>query len=118
MRTDMDEQNDVLVGKRVRQRRKALKMSQLTLANRLNVSFQQVQKYELGISGIRASRLIDIARVLGTTAGVLCGDNINLNKLAKQAHMLGLHVAEMYKGLDGIVDEIEEVCKTFEGGKT
>ena len=56
---------DVLVGNRVFLRRTELSISQERLAEALGVSFQQVQKYERGANRISASRLFDLARVLG-----------------------------------------------------
>jgi transcriptional regulator with XRE-family HTH domain len=55
---------DVHVGARVRMRRLELKMSQTGLADGLELTFQQVQKYEKGTNRIGASRLQQIARVL------------------------------------------------------
>lgn len=60
---------DYHVGKRVRERRKALGMSQEKLANALGISFQQVQKYEVGSTRIAASRLWDMARILEVDVG-------------------------------------------------
>ena len=56
---------DRYVGKRVRLRRSLLGMSQERLGECLGVTFQQVQKYEGGANRIGASRLYDIAGVLG-----------------------------------------------------
>lgn len=56
---------DVHVGSRVRLRRMLLGMSQEKLAEKLGLTFQQVQKYEKGANRIGASRLFDLARVLG-----------------------------------------------------
>jgi transcriptional regulator with XRE-family HTH domain len=55
---------DVHVGKRVRQRRWMMQMSQQQLAERVGIKFQQIQKYETGMNRISASRLWDIAEVL------------------------------------------------------
>ncbi len=55
---------DVHAGTRVRLRRKALKISQQELAKHLNLTFQQVQKYERGSNRISASKLYEIAQVL------------------------------------------------------
>ena len=52
---------DMHVGKRVRLRRG---MSQWQLGAELNVTFQQVQKYERGANRISASRLWDISQIL------------------------------------------------------
>ena len=58
---------DVYVGARIGLRRSALGLSQSALAQRIGVSFQQVQKYETGQNRISASRLHRVAEVLGTT---------------------------------------------------
>lgn len=56
---------DVHVGTRVRLRRMILGMSQEKLGEYLGLTFQQVQKYEKGVNRIGASRLFDMAKVLG-----------------------------------------------------
>lgn len=55
---------DIHVGSRVRLRRVLLGMSQEKLAERLGLTFQQVQKYEKGTNRISASRLQQIAQIL------------------------------------------------------
>ena len=55
---------DMHVGKRVRLRRTLLGMSQEQLGVSLNITFQQVQKYERGANRISASRLWDIAQIV------------------------------------------------------
>ena len=55
---------DLHVGARVRMRRKQKGISQEALANRLKLTFQQVQKYERGANRISASKLYEIARTL------------------------------------------------------
>jgi len=52
------------VGSRVRMRRLMLGISQEELADALDLSFQQVQKYEKGANRIGASRLEHISRFL------------------------------------------------------
>jgi len=56
---------DKHVGGRVRTRRQMLKMSQGKLGNAVGLTFQQIQKYEKGANRIGASRLQQIAEVLG-----------------------------------------------------
>lgn len=56
---------DKHVGERVRMRRMLLGMSQERLGENLGLTFQQVQKYEKGVNRIGASRLFDLAHVLG-----------------------------------------------------
>jgi transcriptional regulator with XRE-family HTH domain len=56
---------DVHVGTRIKTRRLLLGMNQETLANALGLTFQQVQKYEGGANRVAASRLAQVAEVLG-----------------------------------------------------
>ena len=56
---------DVQVGARIRTRRLLIGMNQETLAGALGLTFQQVQKYEGGANRVSASRLSQIAEVLG-----------------------------------------------------
>ena len=52
------------IGARMRARRRQLHLSQAELAEKLGVSFQQVQKYERGANRISASTLFRISQVL------------------------------------------------------
>src|SRR5262245_44532282 len=52
------------VGSRVRMRRMTLAMSQQKLGHALGLTFQQVQKYEMGTNRIGASRLQQISHIL------------------------------------------------------
>jgi len=58
---------DKHVGARLRMRRLSLGMSQSKLAEALNITFQQIQKYEKGANRIGASRLQELARFLTVT---------------------------------------------------
>lgn len=60
----MYHETDVHIGRRLRERRIALGLSQSELAEKLGISFQQVQKYESGANRISGSRLWDISRVV------------------------------------------------------
>lgn len=55
---------DVHVGKRIRQRRWLVGMTQQRLAECVGIKFQQIQKYETGANRVSASRLWDIADAL------------------------------------------------------
>jgi transcriptional regulator with XRE-family HTH domain len=56
---------DIQIGQRIREARRAQSMSQTVLADRVGITFQQVQKYEKGANRVSAARLFDIAHVLG-----------------------------------------------------
>lgn len=55
---------DIHVGSRVRLRRMMISMSQEKLGENLDLTFQQIQKYEKGANRIGASRLYTIAKIL------------------------------------------------------
>lgn len=60
---------DTHVGKRIRQRRWLIGMTQQKLAELVGIKFQQIQKYETGANRVSASRLWDIAESLGVPVG-------------------------------------------------
>lgn len=53
------------VGSRIRMKRMMAGVSQETLGHHLGVTFQQIQKYEKGSNRVSASKLQQIARILG-----------------------------------------------------
>ena len=55
---------DVAMGQRIRERRRALSMSQGDLARALGITFQQVQKYERGANRVSFSRLMEVVDAL------------------------------------------------------
>lgn len=58
-------QYDRHIGGRLRSARQMRRLSQSTLAEKLGLTFQQVQKYERGDNRISAGRLYEIAAILG-----------------------------------------------------
>jgi len=71
---------DAMVGAKIRMFRINRGMSQTVLAERIGVTFQQVQKYEKGANRVGASRLSQIASVLGISVGDLfesSGDGVS-----------------------------------------
>ena len=57
---------DIQIGQRLRIRRTSLGMTQEELGNTLNVTFQQIQKYERGINRISSAALYEISKALKT----------------------------------------------------
>ena len=55
---------DLYVGKRLRQKRLECGISQDELAASVDLTFQQIQKYERGINRISSSKLFDFAKFL------------------------------------------------------
>ena len=58
---------DIHVGSRLRAARVMRGQSQTNLADKLGLTFQQVQKYETGANRISASKLFDISKIWGVT---------------------------------------------------
>lgn len=57
------------VGALIKDMRKAAGLSQMKLADRLGVSYQQVQKYEKGASQLTIARLFQIAEAFSVPVG-------------------------------------------------
>ncbi|MCE2516330.1 MAG: helix-turn-helix transcriptional regulator [Alphaproteobacteria bacterium] len=62
------------VGKRIRMRRTLMGMTQNQLAELLQLTFQQVQKYERGANRVSASRLWDLSQILDVEVGYFYED--------------------------------------------
>jgi transcriptional regulator with XRE-family HTH domain len=58
---------DVQIGQKLRTVRRANRMSQTELGEAIGVSYQQIQKYELGHSRMSVSTLLKIAQVFGVS---------------------------------------------------
>src|SRR5258707_13594862 len=62
---------DAMVGARIRMFRVDRGMSQIMLAERIGVTYQQMQKYERGAHRVGAGRLFQIASVVDVSVGEL-----------------------------------------------
>ena len=62
---------DIVVGSNMRMWRMARGLSQAQLAKRLGITFQQVQKYEVGANRIGTGRLVTVAAILGVPVAAL-----------------------------------------------
>ena len=60
---------DAYVGAQLKKLRKSEKLSQTQLANKVGVTFQQIQKYERGTNRIGASRLWEFCKVFEVVPG-------------------------------------------------
>jgi len=64
-RNSAERQQDAEIGLRLRQARVAKALTQVDLAKVLDISFQQIQKYETGANRICATRILAVATALG-----------------------------------------------------
>ena len=60
----MEENFNHHLGKKLRMRRLSLGLTQTKVAEAINVTFQQIQKYEKGTNGVSSSRLIQLSNFL------------------------------------------------------
>tara|TARA_B000000557_G_C20444853_1_gene304666 strand:- start:85 stop:459 length:375 start_codon:yes stop_codon:yes gene_type:complete len=60
----MEENFNIHLGKKLRMRRLSLGLTQTKVAEAINVTFQQIQKYEKGTNGVSSSRLIQLSKFL------------------------------------------------------
>jgi len=101
---------DALVGQRIRERRRELRLSQTRLGEAIGVSFQQIQKYEKGINRISASRLNQVASALGVEPGYFyAGWDTHLAGLSEkeQQRLLGerADIVRLTAAFEQITDE-------------
>ena len=60
----MEENFNIHLGKKLRMRRLSLGLTQTKVAQAINVTFQQIQKYEKGTNGVSSNRLMQLSRFL------------------------------------------------------
>ncbi|MHA1549927.1 MAG: helix-turn-helix domain-containing protein [Alphaproteobacteria bacterium] len=67
-------EKDTQLGINLRLNRKSMGFSQKKLAHKLNISFQQIQKYESGVNRLSVVRLIEISQALSVPLYSIIGD--------------------------------------------
>lgn len=102
---------DAHVGRRLRERREALGISQGRLGRHLGLTFSQVQKYEKGSNRIGAGRLYQIAAFLGVPVpyffeGLAAnGDRAQPQRPAEAAAAPSQEIATLVAAYGAIEDE-------------
>lgn len=81
----MPDQVDVIVGRRLRHRRRLLGMTQQELAALCGVSFQQVQKYECAYNRMSVAMLWKLACALGVSVEYFFPDIPKVSRADKPA---------------------------------
>ena len=78
------------LGNKLKLRRLALGLTQTKVAKAINVTFQQIQKYEKGTNGVSSIRLLQLANYLKVPINYFFEDfseyNVNLEK-SQEGHM-------------------------------
>ena len=60
----MEEGFNIHLGRKLRMRRLSLGLTQTKVAQAINVTFQQIQKYEKGTNGVSSNRLMQLSQFL------------------------------------------------------
>ncbi len=60
----MEDNFNIHLGKKLRLRRLSLGLTQTKVAQAINVTFQQIQKYEKGTNGVSSNRLMQLSQFL------------------------------------------------------
>ena len=98
------------LGDRLKTRRLALGLTQTKVAKAINVTFQQIQKYEKGINGVSSIRLLQLSNYLKVPISYFF-DNyseylVNSDKVAEG------HMSINYKFLVKIYTELSQEQKS------
>ena len=86
----MENNFNIHLGKKLKLRRLALGLTQTKVARAINVTFQQIQKYEKGTNGVSSIRLLQLANYLKVPVNYFFEDFseylINLER-SQEGHM-------------------------------
>lgn len=104
---------DIYVGTRLREARLKRGLSQERVAEEMGITFQQVQKYEKGLNRIGASRLWDLAQVLGMPISYFY-DNMDQKAQSKSPRKINsLHDSISSIGPETITPRDMELLRLF-----
>ena len=116
------------IGELIRQMRKTSGMSQMQLADKIGVSYQQVQKYEKGINKLSLSRLKQISGALEVPVSMFLDEEeplrvgqpkaMHTGLLNEEAKLLMLFRRLHSKKLKhGFIEMLEDVVRISNGKK-
>ena len=77
----MEENFNLHLGKKLRMRRLSLGLTQTRVAEAINVTFQQIQKYEKGTNGVSSNRLMQLSNYLKVPITYFFEDFRNYNEI-------------------------------------
>ncbi|WP_299876277.1 helix-turn-helix transcriptional regulator [uncultured Sulfitobacter sp.] len=101
---------DVHVGKRLKQIRTLRRLSQTDVARKLSLSFQQIQKYEVGSNRVAASRLFELSQILDVSPAYFF-DGLHDDPTKQQVEDPGMDIVNALAAIDD--EAIKSRIKTF-----
>lgn len=97
---NLAEDTDAVIGARIKISRLKKGFSQKDLANKIGVTFQQIQKYEKGRSSISVKRLVQMSRALGEPLYTFLGGVESDQAAASPEATYGSHISDTSFKLD------------------
>ncbi len=102
---------DVHVGSRLRLRRTMMSMSQEKLGNAVNLTFQQIQKYERGANRLSASKLYMFSHLLDVPISFFFDDLPS--DVVEQALAPEKFAPEMHEESEALEQEARELVEAY-----
>ena len=89
---------DKLVGQRLKTKRKELGLSQSDVSDKIDITFQQLQKYESGANRISAGKLFELSALLKTPMSFFFADLLKTNQyLVSDNNQVGFDSTNLYQ---------------------
>ena len=98
VKSDQENVLYIVVGERLKDARKKAKLTQSKLAKKLNISFQQIGKYEKGENGLNAIRILQISNILNLPKSYLL-ENIELLEKVRPTDNSSVKVSEFFENV-------------------
>lgn len=103
---------DQHVGKKLREHRRMLEMSQQDVSELLGISYQQIQKYESGVNRISAGRLYTLAHIMQIPVhkfyeGLPVNNHTASDNIGANSSMGANKTPEVLHALDALVHAIQ-----------
>ena len=105
------------LGKKLKLRRLALGLTQTKVAKAINVTFQQIQKYEKGTNGVSSIRLLQLSNYIKVPVSYFFEDfseySINLEKIGQEINNINYNfLSKLFSELNS--DQKFKLLKTLE----
>ena len=95
---------DAYVGKRIKLKRTLLGLSQSDLAEALDITFQQVQKYERGKNRVSSSKLYEISHALNVPVNYFFDDFSKKSNNLDDKELISADALKLLKYFNAIED--------------
>ena len=115
----MEENFNIHLGKKLRLRRLSLGLTQTKVAQAINVTFQQIQKYEKGTNGVSSNRLMQLSQFLSVPITFFYEEYKDYKEISKEkstSHDLNYSfLAKTFSNLSkGDKDKVLKVLRNIE----